>query len=154
MVKARLATKLSFADLRDSSAILIGAFTNRWSAQLVQGLRYRLGISLGIPWIVDSATGKKWLLAGKTDAGLVNEDYILLCRLTHAQTGGFVVIAAGLTQYGTEEAGRILSDPDSLAPLLRRVTPDWRNKNLELVLHSRVLGETSTAPELVASYVW
>jgi hypothetical protein len=103
---------------------------------------------------VDSATGKKWLLAGKTDAGLANEDYILLCRLTHVQTGGFVVIAGGLTQYGTEEAGRILSDPDSLAPLLRRVPPDWRNKNLELVLHSRVLGETSTAPELVASYVW
>jgi hypothetical protein len=154
MVTARLATNLSFADLRDSSAILIGAFTNRWSAQLVQGLRYRLGIALGIPWIVDSATGKKWLLAGKTDAGLANEDYILLCRLTHAQTSGFVVIAAGLTQYGTEEAGRILSDPDSLAPLLRRVPPDWRNKNLELVLHSRVLGETSTAPELVAAYVW
>jgi hypothetical protein len=154
MVEGRLASKLSFADLRDSSAILIGAFTNRWSAQLVQSLRYRLGISLGLPWIVDSATGKKWMLSGKTDAGLVNEDYILLCRLTHAQTGGFVIIAAGLTQYGTEEAGRILSDPDSLAPLLRRVASDWRNKNLELVLHSRVLGETSTAPELVASYVW
>jgi hypothetical protein len=154
LIKARLADKLSFADLRDSSVILIGAFTNRWSAQLVQGLRYRLGIALGIPWILDSATGRKWLLAGKTDAGLANEDYILLCRLPHAQTGGFVIIAAGLTQYGTEEAGRILSDPDALAPLLRKVSPDWRNKNLELVLHSRVLGETSTAPELIASYVW
>jgi hypothetical protein len=153
-VEARLASTLSFADLRDSSAILIGAYTNRWSAQLVQSLRYRLGISLGIPWVLDSATGKKWLLSGKTDNGLANEDYILLCRLPHAQTGGFVVIAAGLTQYGTAEAGRILSDPDSLVPLLRRVSSDWRNKNLEMVLHSRVLGETSTAPDLVASHVW
>jgi hypothetical protein len=153
-VEARLASTLSFADLRDSSAILIGAYTNRWSAQLVQSLRYRLGISLGIPWVLDSANGKKWLLSGKTDNGLANEDYILLCRLPHAQTGGFVVIAAGLTQYGTAEAGRILSDPDSLVPLLRRVSSDWRNKNLEMVLHSRVLGETSTAPDLVASHVW
>ena len=153
-LKARLASKLSFADLHDTSAILIGAYTNRWSAQLVQGLRYRLGISLGIPWVLDSTTGKKWLLAGKTDNGLANEDYILLCRLPHAQTGSFVVIAAGLTQYGTEEAGRILSDPDALAPLLKRVSPDWRNKNLEMVLHSRVLGETSTAPDLVAAHVW
>ena len=104
--------------------------------------------------MLDSATGKKWLLAGKTDNGLANEDYILLCRLPHAQTGGFVIIAAGLTQYGTEEAGRILSDPDSLAPLLKRLSPDWRNKNLEMVLHSRVLGETSTAPDLVAAHVW
>ena len=48
-LKARLASKLSLADLRDTSAILIGAYTNRWSAQLIQGLRYRLGISLGIP---------------------------------------------------------------------------------------------------------
>ncbi|HMF75046.1 MAG TPA: hypothetical protein VK604_05235 [Bryobacteraceae bacterium] len=153
-VTARLASKLNFVDLRDSPAILIGAFTNRWTTELVQGFRYRFQISLGVPWILDSATGKRWLLAGKTENGLANEDYILICRLTRTQTGGFVIIAAGLTQYGTEEAGRILSDPESLAPILRRVPPDWRNRDLELVLHSQVLGETSTAPELVAWHVW
>lgn len=154
LMTVRLADRLNFADLRDAAIILIGAFTNRWATELVQGLRYRFQSSLGVPWILNSATGKKWLLAGKKEDGLANEDYILICRLTRAQTGGFVIIAAGLTEYGTEEAGRILSDPDSLTPLLRKMTPDWRNKNLQLVLHSRVLGETSTTPDLIASYVW
>ncbi len=153
-LKSRLASQLSFADLRDSSTVLIGAFTNRWALEMVQPLRFRFGMSLGVPWILDSRTSKKWTLSGKTEDGLANEDYILICRLTHAQTGGFVIVGAGLTHYGTEEAGRILSDPSALAPLLRKVSPDWRNKNLQLVLHSRVLGETSTAPDLIASHVW
>lgn len=152
--RLRLASKLDFADMRDSVSLLIGAFTNRWTMELSQNLRYHFGYSVVKPSIVDSQDGRHWTLTGKSDNGQSNEDYILICRLPRAQTGGFVIIAAGLTQYGTQEAGRILSDPDGLAPLLRKLPPAWRTKNVELLLHSQVVGDAPTPPELVASYIW
>ncbi len=152
--KLRLASKVDFADMRDSPTILIGAFTNRWTAEIVKDLRYRFERKRGRPWIVDSATGRKWLVAGKADNGQTKDDYILLCRLPHTETGKLLLIGAGLTQYGTGEAGRILSDPDALTRILHRLPVNWRDRNVQIVLHAHVVGDTPTAPDLIASYVF
>jgi hypothetical protein len=153
-VRIQLSSKMDFAETRDSPALLIGAFTNRWTMEVAQGLRYRFAMSGIKPWIVDSVTGQQWKLDGKTDSGRSNDDYLVVARLIHSQTGGFLVIGAGLTQYGTEEAGRILTDPAVLVPLLQKLPAIWRTRNVELVLHSRVMADTPTQPDLVASYLW
>ena len=51
--KLRLASKVDFADMRDSPTILIGAFTNRWTAEIDKDLRYRFERERARPWIVD-----------------------------------------------------------------------------------------------------
>jgi hypothetical protein len=152
--KLRLASKVDFADMRDSPAILIGAFTNRWATEMVKNLRYRFERQRGTPWIVDSVSGHKWLVASKEDNGQTKDDYILLCRLPHTETGKMLFVGAGLTQYGTEEAGRILSDPDALTRILRRLPANWRDRNMQIVLYADIVGDTPTAPELIASYIW
>ncbi|HEY3743167.1 MAG TPA: hypothetical protein VGL53_25145 [Bryobacteraceae bacterium] len=153
-VTVRLASKTEFADMRDSPAILIGAFTNRWAIEMTQKFRYHFFMDGGHkPAIADSQTNSRWL-TDKEDNGHSNEDYLLICRLPKAQTGGFAIIAAGLTQYGTEEAGRILAHPQALAPILRQLPKGWESKNVELVLRSQIVGDTPTAPDLTAFYVW
>lgn len=154
LATVRLASKLDFADIRDFVTVLIGAFTNRWTMEMSQEFRYRFAFCGGKPCIVNSQDGKQWTLTGKSDNGHSNEDYLLISRLTHPPTGGFVVIAAGLTQYGTEDAGRILTDPDALAPILRKLPYQWRTRNLELVLHARIIQDSPAPPELIASYIW
>ncbi len=153
-VRMQLASKMDFAETGDSPTLLIGAFTNRWTMEVAQGLRYRFAMAGIKPWIEDSVTGQRWKLEGKTDSGLATDDYLVVARLVHSQTGGFLIIGAGLTQYGTDEAGRILTDPTVLVPLLLKLPPVWRTHNVELVLHSRVMAGTPTQPELVASYLW
>lgn len=153
-VTVRLASKTEFADMRDSPAILIGAFTNRWAVELTQKFRYHFFLDGGHrPAIVDSQTKSRWS-TDKADNGHSNEDYLLICRLPKAQTGGFAIVAAGLTQYGTEETGRILAHPQALVPILRQLPKGWESKNVELVLRSQIVGDTPTAPDLTASYVW
>jgi hypothetical protein len=39
-VRVRLASRVEFNDLVGSGAILVGAFTNRWTAELTKGLRF------------------------------------------------------------------------------------------------------------------
>ena len=152
--KARLASKLDSSDLRDSAAVLIGAFTNRWSMELNKGSRYQFAFCDSRPCILDSTGSRHWTLAGKTDNGRSTEDYLIVDRLVHARTGGFLVMGAGLTQYGTDEAGRILSDSSALTPLLAKLPPGWNTRNVQLVLHSEILGDSPERPEVIAAHVW
>ena len=152
--KARLASKLDSSDLRDSAAVLIGAFTNRWSMELNKGLRYQFAYCDSRPCILDSAGNRHWTLAGKTDNGRSTDDYLIIDRLVHARTGGFLVMGAGLTQYGTDEAGRILSDLNALTPLLAKLPPGWNTRNMQLVLHSEIVGDSPERPEVIAAHVW
>jgi hypothetical protein len=99
------------------------------------------------------AKQKQWSVAVNSD-GSASEDYVLICRLKNASTGGFQVVVAGVKQFGTEAAGRLVSDPDQLALVLRDLPASWENKNLQVVLHVRVIGNTPAQPEVAASYVW
>jgi hypothetical protein len=154
-VRVRLASKLDFNDLRDSATILVGAYTNRWTTELTRDFRYRFEYTRSRqPCIVDSADGRKRWEPVKNDNGSSNEDYIVIGRLPNSQTGRCVIIGAGLTQYGTEEAGRILADSDALNRILKRLPANWRQKNLELVLHSKIVGDAPMPPELEAWNVW
>ena len=152
--KYRLASKVEFNDLRDATPILIGAFTNRWTAEITKAMRYQFAFRDGKPGIVDRSNGQVWSLASKMDNGRSTEDYLLICRLPHSATGGMMMIGAGINVYGTEEAGRILADPDLLTPILRRLPKDWETNNLEFVLHVEVVGDAPALPEVVATQIW
>jgi hypothetical protein len=153
--RVRSASSLNFNDFRDSAAILIGAFTNRWAAEFTRNYRFRfLFDESRQPYIFDSQTGKPRWLVTKTDSGQVKEDCVLICRIPRSKSGHAVIILAGLTQYGTHEAGRILSEPDALASILKRLPPTWPDRNLQIVLRSLVVGDAATQPELAAWHIW
>jgi hypothetical protein len=150
----RLASRVDFYDLREARVTLIGAFTNHWTMELTKGMKFRFGYTNGMPCIEDSTKGCRWTLTTKSDNGKSNEDYILVARLPHSVTSGFTVIAAGLNVYGTEEAGRILSDPESFNAIARHLPSHWPDQNMELVLHVSVLGDAPAQSEVVSVYTW
>jgi hypothetical protein len=155
-VRLRLADRIEFSDLYGSNVILIGgSFTNRWSAEMTKNMRYQFRFEgQSKPWIVDSQSGMRWGLSSITDDRQTPEDYILICRIPHAQTGAFMVIVAGLAVYGTEAAGRIVSDPKLLEPVLGSLPKDWPSRNLEMVMKVEVVGDGPALPTLAAAYEW
>jgi hypothetical protein len=150
----RLAGQVQFADLCDSGAVLIGAYTNRWTVQLMNGLRYRFVVSGGRPAVLDSRGGTYWALSQETDDESSGEDYMIISRVLQNSTGQFLVAGAGLTQYGTEEAGRILTTPQVLTGILAKLPAGWRNRNLQVVLHSEMMGDAPARPLVVAWFTW
>ncbi|HVW84766.1 MAG TPA: hypothetical protein VHB50_08790, partial [Bryobacteraceae bacterium] len=141
-------------DLCDSGAVLIGAFTNRWTMELMKGLRYRFALSGENPGVIDTVGRREWALRGRTDDENSSEDYMIVTRLQQARTGRFLVAAAGLTQYGTEETGRILASPEALTSILSKLPANWRTRNLQVVLHSEILGGSPARPEVAAWWIW
>ncbi len=153
--RVRLASRVDFTDLRDSPAVLIGGFTNRWTTELTQKFRYQFGYTeRRQPCIVDQATGKRAWTLDKADNNTTKEDYLLICRIPRSATGKLLVVAAGMNQQGTQEAGRILANPRALIPVLKRLPSQWERQNLQLVLHAQVVADTPTVPELAAWHIW
>jgi hypothetical protein len=154
-----MASGVEFADLRDAQTLLIGAVTNRWTMQLQPSWRFRFAWTPGTrTTIVDTqapagATETAWTIPAKDD-GSAQEDYILLCRVRNSFTGGSLMLAAGLKQFGTEAAGRLLADPEQLGVILRKLPAGWEDKNLQFVLRAKVISNTAALPEVVASHVW
>src|ERR1700731_4361777 len=85
--------------------------------------------------------GQVWSIPARDD-GLAPEDYILVGRIRNSFTGGLTLVAAGLNQFGTDPAGRLLAHPDQLGVILRKLSPGWETKNVQFVLHARVIGNT------------
>jgi hypothetical protein len=156
-VRVRFADSISFSDLRQVPVLLVGAITNKWTMTFQQNWRFQFVFQPGDKsLLVDkddkpAAGGKprQWSVP-VTDDGSASDDYVLICRLKNTSTGGFVVVVAGVKQFGTEAAGRLVADPEQLGLLVRDLPPGWENKNLQVVLHVRVIGNTPAQPEVAA----
>lgn len=160
-VRIRLASSVEFADLRKTQTLLIGGVTNRWTAQMQQGWRFRLKRTPEKRVVIadthrpagTASPERHWQLPPAED-GSAPEDYILICRIHDALTGGLTIVAAGLRQFGTEAAGRVLADPEQLDAILSKLPAGWESRNLQLVLHARVIGNAPAQPDLADSQVW
>lgn len=152
-LRLRMATSTEFADLREAPAILIGAYSNRWTIQFTQKLRFHFGQTpSGDPSIADSQQPSRvWSISGTPADGT---DYVLLSRMPSSPSGNMIVIAAGLKQFGTEAAGRLLADPAQLSHLLQALPKSWPQKNMQIVLRVRIIGNTPARPEIVAHHLW
>jgi hypothetical protein len=155
VARLRMASGVVFEDLRKTPTLLIGAVTNRWTMELQQAWRFRFRWTEEMRTVIvdTQGSGQEWSIPAKED-GSAPEDYVLVCRIRHSFTGGTLMVAAGLKQFGTEAAGRFLTDPEQLGAILRKLPAGWDAGNLQFVLHARVIGNTPAQPEVVASHVW
>jgi hypothetical protein len=151
--RIKIGRDLSFRDLRTSPSVLIGYSFTRWSS-LTNTFRFGLNLNPEAPQITDYGKPTKWVLGAKSADRHAEEDYALVCRLFHPDTGTPLILLAGITQYGTEAAADLVSSPSRLREAVRRLPADWSKKNLQLVLHTRVIAGETAAPQVVASHVW
>jgi hypothetical protein len=154
-VRVRLASSVQFDDLRQSQTLLIGAVTNRWTMELGQTWRFQFMFTPGTSTTITDTlkTGRHWGIPAKED-GSTPEDYLLISRIRNSSTGGLLIVAAGVKQFGTEAAGRLLTDPVQFSAVLGGLPHGWEDRNLQIVLHAQVIGNTPAQPEVVAFHVW
>jgi hypothetical protein len=155
-VRIMMASSIPFADLRQSQAYLIGSFSNQWTSELSHTWRYQFRWNAQhYPVFVDTQVQppREWSIPSEDD-GSTPEDYSLICRLRKSPTGSLVIVSAGIKQFGTDAAGRLLADPAELGLILSKLPRGWDDNNVQILLHMKVIGNTPAQPELVAWYVW
>ena len=62
------------------------------------------------------------------DDGSTPEDYCLIARIRNSPTGGLLIVSAGIKQFGTEAAGRLLAEPTEFSAILSKLPPAGRRR--------------------------
>jgi len=151
--QVRIGGNYSFEDLRNSPAVIIGAFNNRWTMQMMSNLHFRFATE-GEASIIqeEGPKGRRW--HSKWESNKAMEDYAVVTRLLNSRTGQFVVVVAGLGSQGTQAAGEFVSSQEYFQACLQSVSPDWYKKNVQIILQTQVTDGLPGPPQVVASYVW
>ncbi len=151
LFQVRYGSDLTFGDLRYQPSILIGAFGNAWTLQLTNNLRFVFDKH---PTIRDRFTNRIYTLPDMTPDGRTPEDYAIVSRVFDSNTGELLIAAAGITQYGSRAAAEFLTSSRLMATLAANAPRDWRKKNLQVLLHTRVVDNTAGPPRIVTTYFW
>jgi hypothetical protein len=150
------ASEASFSQLREGPIVLIGGFDNIWTLRITQNLRFGFESKDGVALIVDRKSPKQttWATAWDLPYKKLSRDYAIVARIHDKTTGQPVVIAAGISEEGTESAGEILYNPVYLDTLLAKAPVGWDQMNMEAVIETQVIDGHPGPPNVLAVEFW
>jgi hypothetical protein len=150
----RIGNDVGFDELKKSPAILVGFSYDRW-AELNRGLRFYLNPGLNDFYgVTDYGVPTPWKISTFPNSFALDEDYAIVSRVLDRDTGQVLVQVSGISRYGTEGAADLITNPDLLAQALRDAPPGWQKKNIQIVLHVRVISGSPTTPTILATHFW
>jgi hypothetical protein len=149
-----VAADLTAEDLQNSPVILLGGpHHNRWTAALTQDLRFSFQIMDNKPRIIDRQNPSRfWEDPDQNDEG--SDDYVIITRLLATEKTQPVLCIAGLRAQGTVAGARIVFDEAALRQILRYAPDNWDQKNMQLVLHVKLRGNSIPIYDLRAATYW
>jgi len=151
--RLKVGSDVSFADLRTGPSILVGYSYTRWK-EISSQMRYFIEVSRDFTGITDNGKRTDWSIANLPRDRHTNEDYALVTRVFHPDTHAMLVEIAGITQYGTDAAGDLVTNADLMTEAFHDAPGGWQRKNLQLVLRVKVIAGAPTSPKVVARNFW
>ena len=149
----KVGNDVSFHDLRTGPAVLIGYSYTRWR-EISSQMRYFIDGSRRPVGITDNGAPTAWTLPDLPRDRKTDRDFAIISRVFHPDTHAILVELAGITSYGTDAAGDLVTNADLLSEVFRDPPEGWQHKNLQLVISVKVIGGTPASPKVVASYFW
>jgi len=140
---------IDMQEMSNHSVVLIGYASTRWAA-IFKGLRFYIDDEKG-GMVTDDGKPTEWYPHHLTEDLHTDEDYAVVARVYDPETRSVVVLVSGGTQYGTEAAAALVTDPKMLAEALKDKPKDWFKGNIQIVLHVKVIGNSPAAPEVIAT---
>jgi hypothetical protein len=145
----RMRTVVTLDDLRDKPTVLIGYASNQL-ADITKSFRFFIQRKM----VTDRDQDTAWRPHFGNDGIEVDDDYAIISRAFDPETHSMLILVSGCTGYGTEEAARLVTDPKMLAAALSGAPKGWQGKNLQLVLHMKVIANSPADTQVVGSYYW
>jgi len=146
----------TFEDLRDGPVVLIGAFNNDWSMRLMGPQRFSFEREGDTFWIKDAQnpSDKSHGVNYTTPYLRVTDDYALISRVLDPVTERMVVLAGGLTGYGTLAASEFLTNPQYMEAIAAHAPASWAHKNIQILISTKVINGKSGPPKTLIAHFW
>ncbi|MDE1177168.1 MAG: hypothetical protein PW789_11285 [Edaphobacter sp.] len=147
----RFSNDISFAEIRSSPTVLVGGFNNPMTRELTKNLRF---FFVSRNRIQDRERPEQaWVLRASQDAH-DTEDYAIISRLLPQDGSSPIISVAGLGQYGTLAATEFVFNPERLSKFEHSAAKDWRQRNLQILLHIKVSDFKPAPGEVIAVHIW
>ncbi len=147
----KIGNAVSFEDLHNAPAILIGYSSNQWK-EITKNFRFFIDDENGI--ITDNGKPTEWYPHNVSADFHSDDDYAIISRAFYPETNEMMMLVSGCEQYGTQAAAELITNAGLLAKILQSAPKGWQKKNLQFVIHVRVIANSPASPEVVASYYW
>ncbi len=151
----KFGSDVTFADLKQSPALLLGAFTSAWTIEMTRRLRFRFETEGTQRLIVDSwPGGRRWREANVPPVIAPEDGYALITRMVNSDAGHPLLMAAGISALDTQAAVEFLTREPYFGSFARVAPRDWIRRNFQIVIRTRIHGHSAGQPAMDASYVW
>ncbi len=152
----RAESSTTFEDLRDGPVVLIGAFNNDWSMRLLGPRRFTFERDGDTFWIKDgqNPSDRSHAVNYATPYLQVTEDYALISRVRDSVTERMMVLAGGLTGYGTLAASEFLTNPEYMEAIAAHAPANWAHKNVQILIATKVINGKSGPPKTLLAHFW
>ena len=142
---------LPFADIRNSPAVLLGAYNNFWTMETTKDLPFFYDRDVRIR--ERGGQGRVWSIVRRPGVP-PQEEYLLVTRHFDANTGSPLISVSGITTCGTRAAADFVTDPEQLKKLAAIPRDALEHKSLAIVLHSTFVDCTPTSTDVLAIRYW
>ena len=152
-------SKTTYAQLRRNPLVAIGAFDNPWALRVTSELRFVFDHKTIDGVVYNCVTDRRnpnaaeWKVARAVGES-TSQDFAIVTRVFDPTTERTVISAAGIENYGTFAAGEFVTEPDYLGAILARAQKDWRRKNVQIVLGTKIIDGAPGPPRILAEYYW
>lgn len=155
--QVHVADELSFEQVRHQPLVVIGMFSNPWTIALTQNLRFSFeAIDNGSAYLVKDAAnpGASREVHGLYPHSRMPVDYALVTRLLDPQQDRRVIAIGGISGLGTRVAADFATNQRNWEQFAQIAPAGWERKNVQVLLETRVIGDTPSPPTIVATHVW
>jgi hypothetical protein len=150
-------SSITFADLRQGPAVLLGGLDNPWTMRAQQNLRFGLqSDGNGVDWITDSHDpgARKWSIDFNRPYSKVTTDFAIVASFRDPGTQQPTLIIAGMGENGTKAASEFITDETLLNNALGESLRKSGGSNFEVVLSTEVINGSTGAPVVLVKEVW
>ena len=153
----RLGSELTYSQMCEQPTLLLSGFPSGWRTRLNSKFRFALvkqqddRIAVAVR---DLSTGHVWGPVVRTNGFFGDEDYGIVTRFFDKSVGQIVLVASGVTTFGTEAAARYFVNPTMFSALLKDAPTDWHTKSFQAVIHVSIVGTTIVNPTIITSHFW
>lgn len=152
----RVADQMSFEQVKTHPIVVIGMFSNPWTIELTRQLRYSFAPTDDGQYVVKDGTKSEPMrrVEGLYPNTPMPLDYALVTRLLDPLQDRRLVAMGGISGLGTRVAADFATSARHWEQFARIAPAGWENKNVQVLLETRIVGDTPNPPTIVALHVW
>lgn len=154
--QVRVAAEMSFDQVNGQPMVVIGMFSNPWTIELTRHLRFSFENTADGHHLVKDSQRPEMVrhVRGLYPVSAMAVDYALVTRLIDPQLNRRVIAIGGISGLGTRVAADFATNERSWEQVAQMAPAGWEKGNLQVLLETRIVGDTPSPPTIAAIHAW